>query len=306
MKNIRIGEINYNYNNEEMKIIQYNNANDIFVEFKNGNIVHTQYGNFKRGSVKNSNDILTRSGEIGFNKSNKQMRIIEYINSKNIKVEFEDGFITHCTYQQFKNSEVANPYDKNICEIGYIGEGEYKVKTKNKLTEQYITWSSMINRCYNEKYYKKYTTYIRCYTHDAWHNFQNFAKWFDENYYAVNDEEMHLDKDILIKGNTIYSPETCVFVPQNINQLFLKSDKTRGEYPIGVNFRKDNGKFQARCCNNNGTREHLGFYDDPYIAFLVYKKYKENLIKQVADKYKNYIPDKLYQAMYNYVVEITD
>lgn len=169
-----------------------------------------------------------------------------------------------------------------------------------------ITWSSMINRCYNEKYYKKYTTYIRCYTHDAWHNFQNFAKWFDENYYAVNDEEMHLDKDILIKGNTIYSPETCVFVPQNINQLFLKSDKTRGEYPIGVNFRKDNGKFQARCCNNNGTREHLGFYDDPYIAFLVYKKYKENLIKQVADKYKNYIPDKLYQAMYNYVVEITD
>lgn len=306
IQNKRVGEINYNKNGEEMTIIEYNNCSDILVKFTDGHIVHAQYGNFKRGGVKNANDILTRTGEISFNKSNKKMQIIKYNNYKDIIIEFDDGFIIKSTYQQFKNGEVANPYDKSICDIGYIGEGIYVVKNKNKITDQYIAWSSMMNRCYSEKYHEKYMTYLNCTVCDEWHNFQNFAKWYDENYYSIKDEKMHLDKDILFKGNKIYSPDTCVFVPKNINQLFLKSDKSRGEYPIGVDLIKDRGRFEARCNCNDGTREHLGYYNDPKSAFEAYKVYKENIIKQVADKYKTYIPEKLYIAMYNYVVDIND
>ena len=63
-----------------------------------------------------------------------------------------------------------------------------------------------------------------CSVYEGWHNFQNFAKWYEDNYYEIEEEQMHLDKDILVKGNKVYSPDTCVFVPETINGLFVKSN----------------------------------------------------------------------------------
>ena len=120
---------------------------------------------------------------------------------------------------------------------------------------------------------------------------------------------MDLDKDILVKGNKIYSPETCMFVPQNINKLFTKSNKIRGKYPIGVYFNKNANKFKAQCrifYNGKTQQESLGLYNTIEDAFNAYKQFKEANIKQMADEYKGKIPDKLYEAMYDYKVEITD
>ena len=120
---------------------------------------------------------------------------------------------------------------------------------------------------------------------------------------------MDLDKDILMKGNKIYSPDTCVFVPKNINTLFTKSNKSRGKYPIGVYFNKDRNKFQVNCntfYNGKTQQKYLGLYNTIEDAFNAYKQSKEANIKQVADYYKENIPDNLYEAMYNYKVEITD
>ena len=120
---------------------------------------------------------------------------------------------------------------------------------------------------------------------------------------------MALDKDILVKGNKIYSPETCVFVPQNINTLFTKRNKVRGEYPIGVSFYKNTNKYLAQCnilINGKSQYKKLGYYNNIEDAFNAYKESKEANIKQVADYYKDNIPNKLYEAMYNYEVEITD
>ena len=121
---------------------------------------------------------------------------------------------------------------------------------------------------------------------------------------------MELDKDILIKGNKIYSPETCIFVPQTINSLFVKRDNKRGESVIGTSPRK-NGKYVVHCNLINPETgeskcEYLGVYDTQEKAFQVYKYYKEKNIKEVADYYFGRIPDKLYNAMYNYEVEIND
>lgn len=113
---------------------------------------------------------------------------------------------------------------------------------------------------------------------------------------------MHLDKDILIKGNKIYSPNTCIFVPQKINSLFTKRNSVRGEYPIGVTYSKKNHKFEPQVQG----RGWLGYYDTPEESFEVYKKNKEKRIKEIADEYKNKIPIKLYDALYDYKVEITD
>ena len=121
---------------------------------------------------------------------------------------------------------------------------------------------------------------------------------------------MHLDKDILVKHNKIYSSETCVFVPHAINSLFVKRDKVRGESVIGTSPTK-NGKYQVHCNLINPETgkskcEYLGICETQEKAFEIYKYYKEKNIKEFADYYKEQIPDKLYQALYDYEVEITD
>lgn len=165
----------------------------------------------------------------------------------------------------------------------------------------------MIQRCYSKKFQAKHPAYIGCSVCDEWKNYQNFAEWCISNYYEIQNEKMQLDKDILIKGNKIYSPDTCVFVPQRINKLFIKSNKSRGEHPIGVSYDKNRNKFTSQCSkqylNNIG---YLGSFETELEAFNVYKEFKENYIKQVADEYKDKIPKKLYYAMYNWKVEITD
>ena len=99
------------------------------------------------------------------------------------------------------------------------------------------------------------------------------------------------------------SPETCAFVPQQINKLFIKSEKTRGEYPLGVHC---TGKsFEARV-NINGKGKHLGTFKTVEEAFQAYKNAKEAYIKEMADKWKDKIRPETYQALINYQVEITD
>ena len=115
---------------------------------------------------------------------------------------------------------------------------------------------------------------------------------------------MELDKDILNKGNKVYSPDTCVYVPQSINSLFTKSDKVRGEYPIGVYKQKD--KYVAQLNKGNGKQIYLGSYSTPEEAFQAYKQAKEEYIKEVANEYKDKIPYRLYEALMNYEVEIDD
>ena len=121
---------------------------------------------------------------------------------------------------------------------------------------------------------------------------------------------MCLDKDILVKHNKTYSPNTSIFVPQTINKLFTKRQNDRGESVIGATL-CENGKYVVHCSLINpetgeSKQKHLGYYDTQEKAFQVYKYYKEKNIKEVADYYKEHIPEKLYNAMYEYKVEIND
>jgi hypothetical protein len=234
------------------------------------------------------------------------MEIIEYKNSSNILVKFEQGEPICAEYSQFHKGTLRNPYEKTIFGIGYLGKGEYKSKINFKHSTQYRTWYQMFVRCYDAKYHEKFPTYRNCSVADEWHNFQNFAAWYDHNYYEVDGERIELDKDILIKGNRVYSPDTCVFVPQNINYLFTKRNSRRGKYPIGVHYSKRDEKFVSQCMDSKGGKKGLGHYDNPLEAFQSYKVFKEKLIKQTAIEYKDVIPDKLYNALLNYIVEVTD
>lgn len=254
------------------------------------------------------NQKIDRTGEIKINNQGCLMKIIKYNNRRNIDIQFEDGIILfNKRYDVFKKGQIKNPYFPEIYGVGYFGENNSNIKTNS---EEYYYWNNMLKRCYSLKYQKEQITYIDCKVCNEWLNFQNFVKWFRKNYYRIENERMQLDKDILIKNNKIYSPDTCIFVPQNINNLFTKRQNKRGDLPIGVTYYKRNNKYGAQCCHlEKGKSRYLGLYDTPEEAFDMYKTEKERYIKKVADEYKSkypQFPQRLYEAMYNYVVEITD
>ena len=240
-------------------------------------------------------------GEIAF--------IVDYANCLNITVQFKNtGELVKTTYQHFKNGEIKSRFAPSVYGVGIIGN-EKTIDENGKAIKSYLVWKNMLKRCYSDECQKKYPTYKDCCVCTEWLNYSNFKKWFNDNYYEIDGKRMDLDKDILIKGNKIYSPNTCVFVPQNINKLFIKHNKARGKYPIGVSFNKNLNKYEAHCSifyNGKKQYKYLGLYNTPEEAFNSYKQFKEAYIKQVADYYKEKIPNKLYEAMYNYQVEITD
>jgi hypothetical protein len=247
-----------------------------------------------------------RIGAISKNRYGSLMEVVKYNNALDIWVKFEQGNPIHTSWYNFLKGNVQNTYDKSVYGIGYLGEGQYKAIKKGKMTPQYAHWISMLRRSQSEKYHKKYPTYRDAVVCDEWLNFQNFAKWYDINYYEIEGERMELDKDIIFKSNKIYSPETCVFVPNRINSLFIKNDATRGELPIGVCWHKHSKKYVALCNSEKGEQVSLGYYENPDDAFTTYKIYKEVVIKKVAEEYKVKIPNILYEAMINYKVKITD
>ena len=89
--------------------------------------------------------------------------------------------------------------------VGIIGEGIYVSRINSIRTKEYVAWDAMLQRCYDDKLHKRHPSYKDCTVCEEWLNFQNFAKWFNDN----NIDGCQLDKDLLIKGNKIYSPETC-------------------------------------------------------------------------------------------------
>lgn len=210
-------------------------------------------------------------------------------------------------FGMFKNRTVKCPYEPRIFNVGYIGEGIYKSKINKEHVRSYTTWYKMLQRCYDDMHRYKFTSYSDCYVCDEWLNYQKFAEWYENNYYEISSgEQMHIDKDILYKGNVIYSPETCIFVPKTINNLILKREINRGDLPIGVWYDESRNNYKACCCDGHGKIKTIGRYKTVEEAFTSYKDYKEQVIKSIADIYKNEIPLELYNALYDYTVDIYD
>lgn len=194
--------------------------------------------------------------------------------------------------------------EKNVkpimCGIGYRGREDVDCRAK-----AYLRWHDMMNRCYNDKFHEKQPQYRDCTVCEEWWNFCNFEKWYDEHYYEIEDEIMDLDKDILFKGNKEYGPDSCCVIPHCINTLFINGKKGRGDLPLGTWYDREKGKYRASM-SYQGISIKIGSFKTKDDAFKRYKTYKEDFIKDVAEQYKGKIPDKVYQAMLNWTIEITD
>ena len=254
---------------------------------------------------------IDRTGEVKCNKFGSKMIIKGYRGCMDIDVYFPEYNWTfeHVDYSNFKRGKIKCPYEPRYYGKGYLGEGKYKMSINGKHTDEFDIWYEMLRRCYDPKYQERYPTYKGCKVEEYLLNFQNMGEWIKDNYYEVPGEQMCLDKDILCKGNKVYSRETCIFVPQRINTLFVKNDNSRGKDPIGV-YQLPSGNYQVYCSNGYGKQIPLGTYITKEEAFKAYKEYKEDVIKEIIDSYEGKIPEPFYSklktAMYNYEVEIDD
>lgn len=251
-----------------------------------------------------------RVGEEYYNKLGYHMVITKYISAADIEVTFDNGYIVKTNFKMIKNGWVKNKIAPSVLDCGVIGG--CKISNNKKTTKEYRAWHGMLVRCFSSEYKTKKPTYKDVVCCKEWLNFEDFLLWVknQENYsfFQENNINWQLDKDILIKGNKIYSPETCSIVPLRVNTLFVKSDSARGIYPIGVTYDKRWNVFSSRCCGFDGKRiKHSGFHN-PLDAFLQYKKDKETVIKKVAEEEyaKKSISRKCYESMMKYQVEITD
>jgi hypothetical protein len=248
-----------------------------------------------------------RLGEENINTQGCTMKIIEYFDNNYITVMFDNDekhIVKNTYYSNFKKGRIKNPWAKTIAGVGYIGYDYRKQPVSN--LKSYSSWTHMLSRCY-DKTNKHFEIYggSGVTVSDEWLSFFNYKKWYDENYYEIENDKMVVDKDILMKNNKIYSKDTCIIVPSKINKLFVKEKSIRGNYPIGVCYHKQISRYVAKLTINN-KEKHLGCFDTEVEAFNAYKIAKEKHIEEVANEYKDKIPQKLYDAMINYEVEIGD
>lgn len=161
--------------------------------------------------------------------------------------------------------------------VGYV-DGKQKRK-KVWACPYYETWRDMLTRCYSAKWQGRNQTYKGCTVSEEWLTFSNFRKWM-----IVQDwEGLQLDKDLLIEGNKVYGPETCVFVTQTVNNFTIDSGAIRGEWLIGVSLHKQTGKFVARCSNPITKKyEHLGLFTSEQEAHEAWRKRKLELAHELA------------------------
>ena len=252
---------------------------------------------------------VCKKGVIGLDfdtKSYGKCVVITYEDAHNVTVRFyEYPCIVKCQMSHLKRGQVKNPMCPTFYGKGYIGVGKYK-GGKNPV---FCLWVRILERAYNKNYHLKFPTYKDVEVCEDWLNFQNFAEWCEtQEFFNAKDckgKTYQLDKDLLYKGNKTYSPETCCFVPSEINGLLLKNDKDRGEYPIGVHPNKTHTRFRAhvRCF---GKLQSLGSFKTPEEAFLAYKTAKEGYIKEVAEVWRGKIDDKVYKGLLCYKVENSD
>lgn len=260
--------------------------------------------NQKKG--KDNPNFIDHTGEIHTNNQGDDFEIIECFSRRNCTIkflDFDNVILRNINYGNILLGSVKNPYHRSVCGVGYLGVGKYKKHVGRKPTLLYVRWSNMIKRCYSGKVLFESPSYIKCTVMEEWHNFQVFAEWFEHNWKSYMNGGWELDKDILVKGNKIYSPDTCCFVPQIINTILLKCDKVRGDLPIGV---IKAGKYFIAQLSRPGHTKYKKTHKTAEEAFYVYKFHKEAYIKEVADEWRPLIGEKVYFSLINYQVEITD
>ena len=253
------------------------------------------------------NDIIHKDcvGKVCKSLKSGDFKILKYNDAYNVDVQFlKTGYETSARLGNIRNGEVKDPYVASVHGVGILGT-RHPSAINGVKTKEYELWHRMLRRCYSDKSKKQRPTYEGCEVSENFKYYEYFYEWCNKQI-GFDVKGFDLDKDLLIKGNKVYSEDSCVFLPKEINSLLTKSTASRGEHLIGVCWHKTKKAFVARVSRNKGKREHLGLFNTEIEAFNAYKQAKEDYIKEQADKWKSQIDPRAYEALMKYEVNIDD
>lgn len=183
-----------------------------------------------------------------------------------------------CSYEQRKSLI----YGKGINDM------DEPVKVDGRMTKLYSDWFRMLQRCYGKIHSNAYENCEVC---EEWLRLSNFKKWYEVHYV----EGWSLDKDILgEENNKVYSPQTCCYVPTEINVMFTKKS-----LHSDISYYKKYKHYLAKV--NNGKDDcFIQFFNTKEEAYDAYKREKEKRIRMLAGKWKGKIEDRVYETMMRY------
>lgn len=189
----------------------------------------------------------------------------------------------------------ANKWKRTVFGIGYLGCNDAEATRDNYI---YSKWANMMQRCYDEETHRLKPYYAVCTAEIEWLNFSNYREWHKEN--MMGDRKVDLDKDVLIQGNTVYGSETCTLIPHFTNTIF----EERGA-DTNIVMNNDTGKYDVTM-SILGKKEDVGTFDTEEEAKQGFIAYKQDYIRNFAKKCKGKVPNKTYEAMMNWKIEIGD
>ena len=214
--------------------------------------------------------------------------VLEYTSAKKILVVFQDGLSSafYAHIGNLRKGKYTNPYAKTMAGHGFHGEGLYSSKTHKAF---YKTWVYMLIRCYSEveKADRPHTAEHSCC--EEWLNFQNFARWC-EGQPGSSLTGWELDKDVLRKGNVVYSEDACCFIPRRINTIFPK------RYAQGDRaYLTSDGEWQCQV-RLEGKRKTFKSKDREKVVTFKVKATKE-ILTSLANTYKDSLAPHVYEAL---------
>ena len=257
--------------------------------------------------MKYLNDVSYKDcvGKVCKSLNSGDFKIVKYNDRANVEIQFlTTGYEMVAQLGNIRNGRIRDPYLPSVYGVGVVGT-KYSSEVNRVKTKEYALWYSMLTRCYYDDYKKKYPTYIGCEVSDKFKSYEYFYEWCSKQV-GFGNEGWHLDKDLLVKGNKVYSESTSVFIPSEINSLLIKRTASRGNHLIGVSWSKRDKAFISRVHKNKGVSEWLGYFTTETEAYNAYKEAKESFVKEQAEKWKGKIDDRAYEALMNYQVEIDD
>ena len=257
--------------------------------------------------MKYLNDVSYKDcvGKVCKSLNSGDFKIVKYNDNRNVEVQFlKTGYEATVELVQVKRGNVKDPYVPSVCGVGIVG-AKYPITINSILTKEYTLWCSMLKRCYSNAYKKRQPTYEGCEVSNNFKSYEYFYEWCNKQV-GFNNKDWQLDKDLLTKGNKVYSENTCIFIPAEINLLLVKREALRGTHPIGVRWHKRDKAFVAKVNKNKGKQEFLGYFETEIEAFNAYKQAKENFIKEQANNWKSQIDERAYEALMNHEVNIDD
>ena len=230
--------------------------------------------------------------------------VLDYYNARDVTIKFlNTGNVRKTGTSELKKGEIRDNEAFPVYIVG-IMDVPNEARRNVPIPKEYSIWNGVRHRCYNENIRHLTPSYQEAEMSENFKRYSYFKDWC-HNQIGFDQDGWQLDKDILIKGNKLYSEATCCFVPPEINTLILKADRIRGKYPIGVYEDKQAGKFKVRI-SVEGKQKHVGRYYCEKEAFYAYKVAKEQYIKEVANKWKGQIDVRVYEALINWEVSIDD